>query len=641
MPRDPPRASRSLSRLRDDRLSARASKGDRTAFAELYRRHHQQLFRYCLVILRDAEDAADALQTTMAKALSALEGGETVRGVRSWLFRIAYNTSIDTVRGRRPQLDLADLAETESSDLTAPSAASEAEGRAELVQAVADIQDLPDRQAGALVMRELSGLSYPDIAAALETSTGNARQLVHGARSALHAARRGRDMDCEVVRLALSEAEGRTPRDRRVRAHLARCADCRAFQRSIRTRRSALAAVVPPLAPWAATDILARLHAEGPSSGAGLAAGGGTAAGALGKIVGASGVTKLATGAAAVGTAVVVGGFVAGAGVLGGGSPEGSEPPGFLMPDAPELRPLPMPSPERAERRTPAREPAPAATAAPPTPPAVSRAALVQWGPVARVEATVSDGGVESGGAARNDARPELGTVRRFGLPAVAGSVEKILDELWDRLALGRPGLFAAGGSIDKALAELLDRLNLRLDPAVPVKPKLPDARPELGTGRRPELPPSNRSVEKVSGNRLGRPNLRLDRAFPAEPKLRADPDRAVDRKPPADRDFTAGRKSRVYTDVPVNHKSRVDTDVRATDPPDSPPIERPATQVNPRELPVDRRARAADSDGAASRREDSPQRRVTRPPRLDPPIRTPSPRRKAVTRWPGLTRGG
>ena len=72
VPRDPPRASRSLSHLRDDRLAARASKGDRTAFAELYRRHHHRLFRYCLVILHDPEDAADALQTTMAKALSAL-----------------------------------------------------------------------------------------------------------------------------------------------------------------------------------------------------------------------------------------------------------------------------------------------------------------------------------------------------------------------------------------------------------------------------------------------------------------------------------------------------------------------------------------------------------------------------------------
>ena len=409
LPRDPRRASRSLALLRDDRVATRASKGDRAAFAELYRRHHQRLFRYCLAILHDAEDAADALQTTMAKALSALEGGEAVRGVRPWLFRIAHNTSVDTVRGRRPRVPLDDLPETESSTQTAPSAASEAEDRAELVQAVADIRDLPHRQAGALVMRELSGLSYPDIAAAFDTSTGNARQLVHGARSALHATRRGRDLDCEVVRLALGEAEGKTPRDRRVRAHLANCEDCRAFQKSIRTRSSALAAVVPPLAPWVAGDILGRLLERGSRSGAGLTAGGGTVVGGLVKIVGAPAAAKLAAGVATVGTAVLAGGFMgANGGVLGDGEPSGRANPPFLTPYAREPMPKPAPARERAEsRRTPASKPSP--DAAPPT---VDPAALVQRGPVSRVEPVVPDGGAESGVAAVPDGpRLEIDTL--------------------------------------------------------------------------------------------------------------------------------------------------------------------------------------------------------------------------------------
>ena len=63
-------------------------------------------------------------------------------------------------------------------------------------------------------------------------------------------------MDCETVREALSECHGKTPRDRRVRAHLAACSDCREFQASIKRRRMALAAFVPPLAPAAAGEIL-------------------------------------------------------------------------------------------------------------------------------------------------------------------------------------------------------------------------------------------------------------------------------------------------------------------------------------------------------------------------------------------------
>lgn len=492
LPRDPRRAYRSLSLLRDDRVAARAAKGDRAAFAELYRRHHQRLFRYCLAILHNAEDAADALQTTMAKALSALERGETVRGVRPWLFRIAHNTSIDTVRGRRSEVVLDELADTEPSSLTAPSAASEAEDRAELVQAVADIQSLPDRQAGALVMRELSGLSYPDIAAAFDTSTGSARQLVHAARSALHATRGGRDMSCEVVRLALGEADGKTPRDRHLRAHLATCDDCRAFQRSIRTRRSALAVVAPPLAPWAAGEILGRLFERGSSSGAGVTAGGGTAVGGLTKIAGAAAAAKLTVGAAAVGTAVVAGGFVAaGAGLLGdGASSEGREPPGFLKPDAGALRPLPepAPAPERAARRKrPASEPARAATAAPTTP-TVDPVALVRRGPVSRFGPAVSDGRAERGSAVPDAPRLE-GTTVRIPDPHVSNiSVDRVLDDLpVDRIHLP----VDSKNPIDPKSP--IDPKN-PIDPNNPVHPHVPvdDDVPviDIGPIERPEIPP-------------------------------------------------------------------------------------------------------------------------------------------------------
>jgi hypothetical protein len=174
-------------------------------------------------------------------------------------------------------------------------------------------------------------------------------------------------MACEVVRLALGEAEGKTPHDRRLRAYLASCEDCRAFQRSIRSRRSALAAGVPTLAPRSAGDILARLLERGSNSGAGLAAAGGTAAGGLAKLAGASGPAKLAAGAAAVGTAVVVGGFVAaGYGMLGGGDPaHRPERPGFLGPDSaqpsagkpPPARALPTGGVLRPVSRLPPRPP--------------------------------------------------------------------------------------------------------------------------------------------------------------------------------------------------------------------------------------------------------------------------------------------
>jgi RNA polymerase sigma factor (sigma-70 family) len=346
------RASRAIPLLSDARLAAHAGRGDTAAFAELYRRHHQRLYRYCLSLLHDPEDAADVLQTTMAKALSALEGGDRVKGFRPWLFRIAHNAAIDLVRSRRPEAPLEEIKEIELSSLTAPTAASQAQRRAEVSETVADIRSLPRRQQSALVMRELSELPYAEIAGALETSPLAARQLVHQARSALHDSRSGREMDCEAARVALGERDGKRSRDRRVRAHLAACVDCASFGRSIEERRAALAAFAPPLTPVAASEMLGRLLDAGSTSGLGLS-GAGSAAAGIGKLAAAPGLAKVAAAAAAGATAVAVAG---GAVVVGTGASEGSDASSrpaatesLLDPRPPGVRAMPAPARGGAE----------------------------------------------------------------------------------------------------------------------------------------------------------------------------------------------------------------------------------------------------------------------------------------------------
>ena len=61
--------------MRDERrLARRAARGDRDAFTAIFRRFQQDLYRYCVAILGNPEDAQDALQNTMVKALGALPG---------------------------------------------------------------------------------------------------------------------------------------------------------------------------------------------------------------------------------------------------------------------------------------------------------------------------------------------------------------------------------------------------------------------------------------------------------------------------------------------------------------------------------------------------------------------------------------
>src|SRR5436190_4217624 len=92
--------------LSDDRLAARAAEGDRAAFAVIFERHHQALYRYCRAILRHDEDARDALQTTFARAIAALDGETREIAIRPWLYRIAHNEAISIARRRRPHTQL-------------------------------------------------------------------------------------------------------------------------------------------------------------------------------------------------------------------------------------------------------------------------------------------------------------------------------------------------------------------------------------------------------------------------------------------------------------------------------------------------------------------------------------------------------
>src|SRR3954467_9645455 len=94
--------------MSDDALAAAAARGGRDAFGELYRRHHDAVYRYCLGILRCPEDAHDAVQATMTRAMLALERREAPGSWRAWLFSIAHNEAVDQLRRRRDHAQLRD-----------------------------------------------------------------------------------------------------------------------------------------------------------------------------------------------------------------------------------------------------------------------------------------------------------------------------------------------------------------------------------------------------------------------------------------------------------------------------------------------------------------------------------------------------
>ncbi|MEA2233970.1 MAG: hypothetical protein QOD83_3786 [Solirubrobacteraceae bacterium] len=291
------------SRLGDEFLASRAAAGNSAAFTVLYERYHGALLGYCRSILLNAEDASDATQSALENALRALPRREPGRPLKPWLYRIAHNEAITIVRRRRPQVEFDSDAE-----LTVPGPEVDTETRGRLSQLVSDLRELPERQRGALVMRELSGLSYDEIGAALGVTNESARRAVFDARSALHDLVDGRATACVSVRHKLSDGDRRSLRARGIRAHLRSCDACASFERSITVRQADLHAI-----GWlpGATGV-GLLGGIGVAGGAGSAAGGALIATGGGSAVGGGGLGWASVPVAVKGLAVAA--AVAGSG---------------------------------------------------------------------------------------------------------------------------------------------------------------------------------------------------------------------------------------------------------------------------------------------------------------------------------------
>jgi RNA polymerase sigma factor (sigma-70 family) len=175
-----PRLTR-LRRASDEHLVARFRGGDEAAFAEIVTRYRPRLARYAATMLRgrSADVPDDVVQDVFLRAYATLQADDRPMALRAWLYRIAHNRCIDVLR---PQ-QTAPLAD----DTPSPAgAASEIYERSERMrELVHDIQHLPDRQRSALIIRELEGLSYDEMAEAMGVTVPSVKSLLVRARMGL------------------------------------------------------------------------------------------------------------------------------------------------------------------------------------------------------------------------------------------------------------------------------------------------------------------------------------------------------------------------------------------------------------------------------------------------------------------------
>lgn len=163
-----------------------AQDGDAEAFGRLFRRYHERTVRALFAMMGSESEAREVAQRAWIKAWQKLDRYNYQSNFYTWLHRIAVNTALDVLRERqrngRRTAPVEDI-ETKPANEAGPAQRADARERWDELQAA--LNQLPEEQRSALVLRELSGYSYQEIADELGVKPGTVMSRLHAARHKL------------------------------------------------------------------------------------------------------------------------------------------------------------------------------------------------------------------------------------------------------------------------------------------------------------------------------------------------------------------------------------------------------------------------------------------------------------------------
>ncbi|MBW3593233.1 MAG: sigma-70 family RNA polymerase sigma factor, partial [Actinobacteria bacterium] len=217
-------------------LAPRLGRSREASFERLYRKHVRDVYGFAYGVFGNRHDAEDVTQSTFMNAYRAFMRDEEIENMRAWLLAIAQNVCRQRFRtsSRRPkevELDH-EIAETFVDDDDAPTAG----------EIRAAMEELAFNQRVVLVLREIEGLSYEEIADTMGITISAVETLLFRARRALREQLEAADkpLSCDAVeRLISLQLDGKLSRQDKglLRAHLRTCPDCARLARSQRARK--------------------------------------------------------------------------------------------------------------------------------------------------------------------------------------------------------------------------------------------------------------------------------------------------------------------------------------------------------------------------------------------------------------------
>lgn len=176
----------------DQSLIDQTLAGRREAFGQLVERYQHRLYHGLLHALGSAEDAQDVAQDAFVNAFEKLASFKGQAAFYSWLFRIALNAAVSAKRKTRrmtasveARREATGLEPTDDDPSNEPSHAMHVTDRQRLVRKA--LSELSDEFRTALVLKEMDGMSYEEIATVVDVPLGTVRSRIHRARLELRA----------------------------------------------------------------------------------------------------------------------------------------------------------------------------------------------------------------------------------------------------------------------------------------------------------------------------------------------------------------------------------------------------------------------------------------------------------------------
>ena len=170
-------------------ILARARRGELPAFEELVRRYEKRVYAVALRSSGSPEDAADITQEVFLRAWRSIESFRGDSGFSTWLFRITMNLCVDFARHKHAQPQLQPLVGEDDAERpirdTAPTPEEHLDNSELGRELAAALDEVSEEHRRIVLLRDVSGMSYTEIAEILEISEGTVKSRLSRARIAL------------------------------------------------------------------------------------------------------------------------------------------------------------------------------------------------------------------------------------------------------------------------------------------------------------------------------------------------------------------------------------------------------------------------------------------------------------------------